>query len=74
MLAIAIRDAQELGMHRDAYDPKPKDNSLESVLENQWLVQMRRKTYMVLAIMYATTPPRADSVMLMDCLGIWVKR
>ncbi|KAH8175695.1 fungal specific transcription factor domain-containing protein [Sarocladium implicatum] len=50
MLASAIRDAQELGMHSDNLDPRPKDQSIESVLENQWLIQVRRKMYMILAI------------------------
>lgn len=50
MVAVAIRDAQELGMHRDSLDPRPKDDSLVSVLENQWLIQRRRKMYMMLII------------------------
>lgn len=50
VLASAIRDAQELGMHSDSLDPKPRDKSIESVLENQWLIQVRRKMYMVLSI------------------------
>ena len=46
MLAETIRDAQELGMHAEALDPKPEDDSLASVLENQWMIQRRRKLYM----------------------------
>nr|RBR02174.1 hypothetical protein FVER53263_04827 [Fusarium verticillioides] len=49
-IAIAIRDAQDLGMHRDSLDPKPKDASVESILENQWLIQRRRRIYILLAI------------------------
>ncbi|CAM1503937.1 Fc.00g015280.m01.CDS01 [Cosmosporella sp. VM-42] len=49
-ISVAIRDAQELGMHRDRLDPKPKDDSIESVLENQWLIQRRRKMYILLAV------------------------
>ncbi|EMT68415.1 hypothetical protein NOF04DRAFT_15044 [Fusarium oxysporum II5] len=49
-IAIAIRDAQDLGMHRDSLDPRPKDASVESILENQWLIQRRRKIYILLAI------------------------
>jgi len=37
-------------MHRDSLDPKPRDDSLESVLENQWHIQRRRKMYMMLVI------------------------
>ncbi|KAI1044784.1 hypothetical protein LB505_008756 [Fusarium chuoi] len=49
-IAIAIRDAQDLGMHRDSLDPRPKDTSTESILENQWLIQRRRRIYILLAI------------------------
>lgn len=48
-VSIAIRDAQEIGMHRDDLDPKPKDDSLEGLVENQWNIQRRRKMYMILA-------------------------
>ncbi|KAL7798309.1 hypothetical protein V8C37DRAFT_197060 [Trichoderma ceciliae] len=44
-----IRDAQELGMHRDALDPKPTSNDVESVLINQWKVEERRHLYMMLS-------------------------
>ncbi|PMB67347.1 putative transcriptional regulatory protein C1F7.11c [Beauveria bassiana] len=47
-IAAAIRDAQELGMHRDALDPKPEDSSVESILKNQWRILHRRKMYMML--------------------------
>ncbi|KAF5659709.1 oleate activated transcription factor 3 [Fusarium circinatum] len=49
-IAIAIRDAQDLGMHRDSLDPRPKDASVESILENQWLIQRRRRIYILLSI------------------------
>ncbi|KAH7246139.1 hypothetical protein BKA59DRAFT_477294 [Fusarium tricinctum] len=49
-IAVAIRDAQDLGMHRDSLDPKPKDSSVDSILENQWLIQRRRRIYILLAI------------------------
>ena len=49
-ISMAIKDAQELGMHRDSLDPKPKDSSVESILENQWLIERRRKMYNVLAV------------------------
>lgn len=47
---MATRDAQELGMHRDSLDPKPKDSSIESALENQWAIQRRRRMYALLAV------------------------
>ncbi|KAL0940865.1 fungal specific transcription factor domain-containing protein [Colletotrichum truncatum] len=47
-IGSAIRDAQEIGMHRDSLDPQPVSNETEDVLENMWLIQRRRKLYMVL--------------------------
>lgn len=52
MVAVAIRDAQELGMHHDCLDPKPANSDVETVLENRWLIERRRKMYMILAIWY----------------------
>ncbi|KAM0419364.1 hypothetical protein ACHAPD_002923 [Fusarium lateritium] len=49
-ISVAIRDAQDLGMHRDSLDPKAADSSVESILENQWLIQRRRRIYLLLAI------------------------
>ncbi|KJZ80333.1 hypothetical protein HIM_00183 [Hirsutella minnesotensis 3608] len=49
-IGMAVRDAQELGMHRDSLDPKPQSDSLESKWENDWLIQRRRRMYMLLAI------------------------
>lgn len=36
-------------MHRDALDPKPASDDVESVLLNQWQVEKRRHLYMMLA-------------------------
>ncbi|KAF6840475.1 fungal specific transcription factor domain-containing protein [Colletotrichum plurivorum] len=47
-IGSAIRDAQEIGMHRDSLDPQPASGDTEDVLENMWLIQRRRKLYMVL--------------------------
>lgn len=49
-ISMAIKDAQELGMHRDSLDPKPADSGIESILDNQWLIQRRRKMYNLLAV------------------------
>lgn len=35
-------------MHRDSLDPQPTSDTTEDVLENMWLIQRRRKLYMVL--------------------------
>ncbi|KAJ4306692.1 hypothetical protein N0V88_000056 [Collariella sp. IMI 366227] len=45
-IGIANRDAQDLGLHSDAQDPKPAGDSAEAVLDNQWEIQRRRKTWM----------------------------
>jgi hypothetical protein len=46
----SIRDAQEIGLHRDSLDPKPAGDGAEAALENQWEVQRRRKTWMTLVM------------------------
>lgn len=45
---MTIRDAQDLGMHRDSLDPEPEGTSVEAILENQWLIQRRRRMYALL--------------------------
>ncbi|KAJ6439047.1 Galactose-binding domain-like protein [Purpureocillium lavendulum] len=50
MIGVAIRHAQELGMHHDSLDPKPRNLSVKSMLENQWLIERRRRLYMSLVI------------------------
>ncbi|KAK2020804.1 fungal-specific transcription factor domain-containing protein [Colletotrichum zoysiae] len=47
-IGSAIRDAQEIGMHRDSLDPSPNGDDTGDILENMWLIQRRRKLYMVL--------------------------
>lgn len=49
-VGAAIRDAQECGLHRESLDPKPESDRLEDVLENQWLIQRRRKTWCLLMV------------------------
>ncbi|GAB1313589.1 Multidrug resistance regulator 1 [Madurella fahalii] len=49
-IGSAIRDAQEIGLHRDALDPKPRGDSAEAVLENQWEIQHRRRVWMTLVM------------------------
>ncbi|KAK5997140.1 hypothetical protein PT974_02493 [Cladobotryum mycophilum] len=49
-LSVAIKDAQELGMHRDSLDPKPASSEVEAILENQWDIEARRHIYMLLAV------------------------
>lgn len=47
-MGSAIRDGQECGLHRTSLDPKPKSDKVEDVLENQWEIQRRRKTWIIL--------------------------
>ncbi|EAQ86944.1 hypothetical protein CHGG_08197 [Chaetomium globosum CBS 148.51] len=49
-VGAAIRDAQEIGLHRDSRDPKPASDDAEAVLENQWQVQRRRMMWMMLIL------------------------
>lgn len=49
-LGSAVRDAQECGLHRDSLDPRPKSDRLEDILENQWEIQRRRKTWCILRV------------------------
>lgn len=44
-------------MHRDNLDPKPADSTTESILANQWVIQRRRKMYMILVIWYVYPYP-----------------
>ncbi|CAK7222763.1 hypothetical protein SBRCBS47491_004971 [Sporothrix bragantina] len=44
----AIRDAQEIGLHRSSMDPKPWTQTAEAVLENEWEIQRRRRLWMTL--------------------------
>lgn len=47
-IGSAIRDAQEVGLHRDSLDPKPASNDAAAILENEWEIQRRRKVWMLL--------------------------
>ncbi|KAM7217174.1 hypothetical protein V8F06_007465 [Rhypophila decipiens] len=47
-IGSAIRDGQEIGLHRDSLDPKPANNTPEAILENQWQIQRRRKLWITL--------------------------
>lgn len=48
-IGTAIRDAQEIGLHRDQFDPQPDSNdSTESALEKMWTTEDRRRMWMIL--------------------------
>ncbi|KAI1476603.1 hypothetical protein K445DRAFT_317114 [Daldinia sp. EC12] len=48
-VGTSIRDAQEIGLHRDQMDPQPKpDDSTEEALEKMWDAQSRRRVWMIL--------------------------
>ncbi|KJR85369.1 uncharacterized protein SPSK_08412 [Sporothrix schenckii 1099-18] len=74
----AIRDAQEVGLHRTSMDPKPWANTAEAVLENQWEIQLRRRLWMTLvswdiqmgAILGRpiTVDPTARMTLPIDCI------
>lgn len=47
-IGSAIRDGQEIGLHRDSMDPRPASSDVGDVLENQWLIQRRRRLWVTL--------------------------
>ncbi|KAI1495598.1 Orotidine 5'-phosphate decarboxylase [Biscogniauxia marginata] len=48
-VGTCIRDAQEIGLHRDQMDPQPTaDDSTEDALEKIWMAQSRRTIWMIL--------------------------
>ncbi|CAJ2510747.1 Uu.00g063720.m01.CDS01 [Anthostomella pinea] len=48
-VGTCIRDAQEIGLHRDQMDPQPTaDDSTEEVLEKMWMAQHRRTIWQIL--------------------------
>ncbi|KAK9779007.1 hypothetical protein SCAR479_04243 [Seiridium cardinale] len=50
-VGTAIRDAQEIGLHRDQFDPQPDPNATtEEALEAMWKAQSRRKIWMTLVM------------------------
>ncbi|KAK4133077.1 hypothetical protein BT67DRAFT_479136 [Trichocladium antarcticum] len=49
-IGAAIRDAQEIGLHRDSLDPQPASDDPGDVIRNQWAIECRRKTWMTLTL------------------------
>lgn len=48
-VGTAVRDAQEIGLHRDQFDPQPgPDDNTEKALEAVWDAQQRRRIWMTL--------------------------
>ncbi|KAI1102012.1 hypothetical protein F4804DRAFT_314258 [Jackrogersella minutella] len=48
-VGTSIRDAQEIGLHRDQNDPQPSpEDSTEQALEKMWMAQSRRRVWMTL--------------------------
>ncbi|RYP14030.1 hypothetical protein DL765_006633 [Monosporascus sp. GIB2] len=48
-VGTAIRDAQEIGLHRDQDDPQPTaEDSTETALDKLWMAQFRRRVWMTL--------------------------
>ncbi|KAI1449353.1 hypothetical protein F5Y02DRAFT_207315 [Annulohypoxylon stygium] len=48
-VGTSIRDAQEIGLHRDQMDPQPSpEDSTEEALEKMWMAQSRRRVWMTL--------------------------
>ena len=50
-LSQTIRDAQEIGLHKEIFDYRRKpETSPEEVLENLWFEQLRRRLWMLLSM------------------------
>jgi hypothetical protein len=51
-LSQTIRDAQEIGLHKDNFDNRRRksDGTPEDVLENLWMEQLRRRIWMLLSL------------------------
>ncbi|KAL3424136.1 fungal specific transcription factor domain-containing protein [Phlyctema vagabunda] len=47
-LSCTIRDAQEIGLHKDTTDHRPQDPV--QALENLWVIQVRRRIWLLLSI------------------------
>ncbi|KAI0019814.1 Orotidine 5'-phosphate decarboxylase [Xylariomycetidae sp. FL0641] len=48
-VGTSIRDAQEIGLHRDQMDPQVKpDDSAEEVIDKTWMAQARRTIWLTL--------------------------
>ncbi|KAK3344690.1 hypothetical protein B0H65DRAFT_572953 [Neurospora tetraspora] len=46
-IGTAIRDAQELGLHRPSLDPRPPPSATaDAILQNQWEIQRRRTVWL----------------------------
>ncbi|KAL7911547.1 fungal-specific transcription factor domain-containing protein [Trichoderma velutinum] len=48
-LGEAVKDAQEIGLHRTSRDPKPHTDDITTGFENQWNIQDRRRLWMLLS-------------------------
>jgi len=49
-LSQTIRDAQEIGLHKENSDSKPQPRNAEEVLENLWDMQLRRRIWLILSL------------------------
>ncbi|KAH8766563.1 hypothetical protein BGZ57DRAFT_856992 [Hyaloscypha finlandica] len=50
-LSQTIRDAQEIGLHKEVFDYRRKpETTPEEVLENLWFEQLRRRVWMLLSL------------------------
>ncbi|RDW88945.1 hypothetical protein BP6252_00977 [Coleophoma cylindrospora] len=67
-LSITIRDAQEIGLHKEIVDHQPRDPG--QALENLWTVQLRRRMWLLLSVWdvhMALVLGRPTTIDLRDC-------
>ncbi|KAF4615721.1 hypothetical protein G7Y89_g15268 [Cudoniella acicularis] len=49
-LSSTIRDAQEIGLHKDLFNTRQPDARPEDVLEALWIEQLRRRMWLILSL------------------------
>lgn len=49
-LSQTIRDAQEIGLHKNTIQARKPDEKPEDVLENLWLEQLRRRVWLIISL------------------------
>jgi hypothetical protein len=72
-LGHTIRDAQEIGLHKEksGYRPRKAEEKPEDVLENLWLDQLRRRMWVILSVWDIHVSKTLRSAMYWRLLLLW---
>ena len=49
-ISSTIRDAQEIGLHKDTAEPRKPDENPGDILNNLWIEQLRRRVWLILSL------------------------